>query len=258
MLLAIDIGNTNTVFGLFEQQQLKAHWRIRTDRQKTADEYGIICLQLLQFYQINPLELTAAVIVSVVPTVGTLLSAAVETFFNLNPLTVHYRLKTGLKLLYDQPEQLGADRLVNAAAAYFLYGGPVIIIDLGTATKFCVVSACGEYLGGIIAPGIKSLAETLSNSADQLPRFELAKPPTVIGTNTLHCMQSGIINGQIAMITGLIQQIKTELNLSKIKVVATGGLANLIASTVPDVDTINPYLTLEGLQLIYQMNREWI
>ena len=254
MLLAIDIGNTNIVFGVYQANRLQAHWRISTDRQKTADEYGLICLQLLQLHQINPTALTAAVLCSVVPAVEASLVAALQNFLQLKPLVVRSNLKTELNLRYDQPEKLGADRLVNAVAAYALYGGPVIIVDLGTATKLCVVAANGDYLGGVIAPGIKALTEILCNSADQLPRFTPSKPPTVIGTNTIACMQSGVINGQIAMVSGLIEQIKAELKLSAVTTVATGGLAHLVAAAIPLINQINPFLTLEGLKLISEMN----
>lgn len=256
MLLAIDIGNTQLVFGIFEQGQLRVQWRLNTDRNKTADEYGALCLQLLQFHRIDPAKIKAAIIASVVPSVQPALAAAIHTFFNLIPLNVSPALKTGLTLQYDQPEKLGADRLVNAAAAYALYGGPVLIIDLGTATKFCVVAQNGDYQGGIIAPGIKTSAAALTQTADQLPGFELKLPPRVIGTNTIHCMQSGILYGQIALLKGLSQQIKAELELPAIRTVATGGLASLVAPSIPEIDTLNPNLTLEGLNILYRLNRE--
>lgn len=254
MLLVIDIGNTNIVFGVFDEERLHAHWRVKTDRQKTADEYGFICLQSFQFYHIEPIHIEAAVIASVVPDVEPTICNAVRNYLHINPLTVHHDLTTGLHIRYDHPEKLGADRLVNAVAAYTLYGGPVIIADLGTATKLCVVTSQGEYLGGIIAPGITALTEILTKTADQLPRFEPVKPPKVIGTNTVACMQSGIIYGQIAMLSGLIRRIKSELSLPAVKVVATGGLAHLVASEIPAINTVNPFLTLEGLKIIYKMN----
>ena len=254
MLLVIDIGNTNIVFGVFHDDRLQAHWRIKTDRQKTADEYGFICLQSFQYYHIDPIQVQAAIIASVVPEVEPAIRTAIQNFLRINPLTVHPGLTTGLQIRYDHPEKLGADRLVNAVAAYTLYGGPVIIADLGTATKLCVVTAQGEYLGGIIAPGIAALAEILTKTADQLPRFEPVKPPKVIGTNTVACMQSGIIYGQIAMLSGLIRRIKSELGQATVKVVATGGLAHLVASEIPAINAVNPFLTLEGLKIIYEMN----
>ncbi|HYH02792.1 MAG TPA: type III pantothenate kinase, partial [Bacillota bacterium] len=223
-------------------------------RQKTADEYGVICLQLFHFYHIDPAAVQAAVIASVVPTVEPAVRTAVRDFLHINPLMVQPGLTTGLSIRYDHPEKLGSDRLANAVAAYTLYGGPVIIVDLGTATKLCVVTARGEYLGGIIAPGIKALTEILTKTADKLPRFEPVKPPKVVGTNTVACMQSGIIYGQIAMLSGLIRRIKSELGLPAVKVVATGGLADLVAPEIPAINTVNPLLTLEGLRIIYEMN----
>jgi type III pantothenate kinase len=255
MLLAIDIGNTNIVYGIFQGNQLIAHWRRHTDRQTNPTEYQTLLGQLLHDRQIEPCQLNATVISSVVPALNEVIPSVVQALFMVEPLIVRSTLKTGLTLNYDQPEKLGTDRLANATAAFTLYGGPVIVLDCGTATKLCAITEDGTYLGGVIAPGIKTAATALTGAAAQLSAFELTKPPTVIGTNTTHCMQSGIIYGHIMMLRGLIRQIRSEMKSPAAKVVATGGLLGLVSAELPEIDNENPFLTLDGLRIIYEMNR---
>jgi type III pantothenate kinase len=255
MLLTVDIGNTNIVCGIYEGAGLQGHWRNETVPPQTAPMFQEQLSRWCKNIQIRPQAIHGAVIASVVPAVDTAFQQAVQSYFHTDPLMVNHRLRTGLKLQYDQPEKLGADRLANAVAAYTLYGGPVIIVDLGTATKLCVVTEAGAYLGGIIAPGIQTGIDALVNAAAKLPRFEAVKPPAVIGRNTVHCLQSGIINGHVAMIRGLIRMIEAELGLPKVQTVVTGGLARLVAAEIPEFDRINPFLTLEGLRIIYEQNR---
>jgi type III pantothenate kinase len=256
MLLTVDIGNTNLVFGVFEKNELKSHWRTGTDRQKNSADYQEMFSRFCNETQTPPEAVDGAVVASVVPSVDTAFQLGLKKYFQIDPLIVNHKLRTGLNLKYEQPEALGADRLANAVAAYTLYGGPVISIDLGTATKLSVVTENGDYLGGIIAPGIKMGAKALTNNAAKLPSFEPVKPPAVIGRNTIHCMQSGIINGHIAMIRGLIGMVKTEIQLSQVGIVATGGLAGLVAIDIPEIDRVNQFLTLEGLRIIYGLNRD--
>jgi type III pantothenate kinase len=255
MLLAIDIGNTNIVYGVYQGDQLIAHWRSTTDRQADTAEYQAFLGQLLHKEQIEPRQLDATIISSVVPALNVIIPSVIRTWLKIEPLIVRPTLKTGLTLNYDQPEKLGTDRLANAAAAFALYGGPVIVLDCGTATKLCAITQNGTYLGGIIAPGLKTLAAALSAGADQLPEFELTKPPSVIGANTIHCMQSGIIYGQIAMLRGLIGRIRSEMKSPAAQVVATGGLIGLLSDSLPEIGHVNPGLTLEGLRIIFEMNR---
>jgi type III pantothenate kinase len=255
MLLVIDIGNTNIVYGVYQGDQLIVHWRAPTDRKQSAAIYQGLLLESLRKRQIEPLQLHTAAIASVVPVLSPVMQAAVGPLITCEPLLIHYALQTGLKIRYDHPEKLGADRLANAVAAYTLYRGPLIVLDCGTATKLCAVTKDGTYLGGVIAPGLKTLAASLSASADQLPEFELVKPPTVIGANTIHCLQSGIINGQIMMVKGLIGQIRQEMEAATAPVIATGGLIGLLSPSLPEIKHVNSCLTLEGIRIIHDLNR---
>jgi type III pantothenate kinase len=254
MLLAIDIGNTNIVYGVYQGDHLLAHWRNRTDRQKSSACYQTLLEQALHSRKIEPEQLNAVVITSVVPALTAIIPEAIRNRLKIEPLIVRSTLRTGLKLNYEQPEKLGTDRLANAVAAFNLYGGPVIVLDCGTATKICAITQNGTYLGGVIAPGLKTLVTALSATADQLPEFELIKPPAVIGANTIHCMQSGIIYGQIIMLKGLIGQMRAEMKTPAAQTVATGGLIGLLADPLLTFDHINPFLTLEGLRIIYEKN----
>ncbi len=253
MLLVFDIGNTNTVVGVYDGKRLTADWRLATDRLKTVDEYGILLKNLFQESGLTPRAVTAAIISSVVPPVTGLFGSMVEKYFKVKPLEVGPGVKTGLAIKYENPREIGADRVVNAVAGIQLYGAPLIIIDFGTATTFCAIAPSGEYMGGAIAPGLGITSEALFVRTAKLPRVEIARPKTVIGKNTINSIQSGLYFGYIGLVESLVTRIKAELNCDP-KVIATGGLAEMIAGDTTIIDTIDPYLTLEGLRLIYELN----
>jgi type III pantothenate kinase len=255
MLLAIDIGNTNVKIGIFDDDELKATWNLATGIHRTSDEYGGVLLNLMERKKLLPSKVTGVALCSVVPP---LLPAFVELcrkYLNTKPLVVETGVKTGMRIRYDNPREVGPDRVVDAVAAQHLYGKPVIIIDLGTATTFDVVSQEGDYLGGAIAPGIVAATEALYTRTAALPRIGLSRPEQVIGKNTISAMQSGIIFGYVGLIEGMIRRIDQELG-SKAKVVATGGQAYFLAQEIPAIEIVNPDLTLIGLRLIYEMNKE--
>jgi type III pantothenate kinase len=255
MLLAIDIGNTSIKLGVFAGDKLKATWNLATGIHRTSDEYGGVLLNLMERKKVLPSKVTGVALCGVVPP---LLSTFVELcwkYLNAKPLVVEAGVKTGMRIRLDNPREVGPDRVVNAVAAQNLYGKPIIIIDLGTATTFDVVSKEGDYLGGAIAPGIVVATEALYTRTAALPRIGLSHPKQVIGKNTISAMQSGIIFGYIGLIEGMIQRIEQELG-SKAKVIATGGQAHLLAEEIPAIEAINPDLTLIGLRLIYEMNKE--
>ena len=254
MITVFDVGNTNIVIGVYEKEKLLTHWRIRTDTQKTSDEYGIMMASLFNYEGLSMRAVSGAVISSVVPTLMMELDAMSERYLGCKPLVVGPGVKNGLAIKYDNPREVGADRVVNAVAAYNKYGGPLIIVDFGTATTFCVVSVAGEYLGGAIAPGIKISTEALVNRASKLPRIELNVPKSIIGKNTVMSMQVGILYGFVGQVEGIISRMKKEINGIP-KVVATGGLAPIIAGETDQIDLIDEYLTLEGLRIIYELNR---
>ncbi len=253
MLLAIDIGNTNVVLGVFDDERLIENWRVGTNTQITPDEYAMIFKDLFGFAKLDFSHMTGVIISSVVPPLLPVMIEMTRKYFNITPLIVTHEIKTGITIRYDNPKEVGADRIVNAAAAYQLYGGPIIIVDFGTATTFCAVSEKGEYLGGAICPGIKISAEALFQRASKLPRVELAKPPRVIGSDTVSAMQAGILFGYAGLVDGIVDRMKKELS-SKSKVVATGGLAELVAPETRSIEEIRPQLTLEGLRLLYKIN----
>ncbi|MGB4314010.1 MAG: type III pantothenate kinase [bacterium] len=253
MLRTLDVGNTHMVVGVFRDERLLVSWRLATDPGKTEDEYGVIFLNLLAAAGINPPEVQAVVISSVVPPLLLALEKLARKYFKREPLIVGPGIKTGMPIKYDNPREVGADRIANAVAAYSLYGGPVIVVDFGTATTFCAISGEGEYLGGAIAPGINTATDALFQRAAKLPRIELVKPPGVIGKNTVASMQAGIIFGFAGQVDAIVRRMKEELPGVK-KVVATGGLADLIAQESETIDTVNHELTLEGLRLIYLRN----
>lgn len=254
MVLVFDVGNTNIVMGVYENNQLLTHWRMSTDRQKTADEYAVLFKNLFDFQGLDMREVTAVVISSVVPPLNFVLEETSSRYFGVEPLVVGPGVKTGISLKYENPREVGADRVVNAVAAFERYGGPVIVVDFGTATTFCAISRHGEYLGGAIAPGIGISTEALFQRAAKLPRIELVRPRSVIGRNTISSMQSGVIYGFIGQVDGIVERMKSELG-EDAKVVATGGLAELIATDSHTIDVVDPQLTLEGLRLIYEKNR---
>jgi type III pantothenate kinase len=262
MLCAIDIGNTNIVLGLFDRDALKAQWRIATHHQRTADEYAVLLNDLLRGRGFELQSVTGLIFSSVVPPLTTVIEELARRSLRLEPVEVTHRLKSGLTLRIENPAELGADRLVNAAAAYARYGGPVIIVDFGTATTICAVTARGEYLGGSIAPGIWTSAEALFERAAKLPRIDLVVPDRVIGTNTVAGMQAGILIGFAGLTGTLIRRTRSELARidqaepsSPARVIATGGLASVIAPECPEIQDVCPTLTLEGLNLLYTLNR---
>ncbi|MES0278893.1 MAG: type III pantothenate kinase [Dehalococcoidales bacterium] len=254
MLLVIDIGNSETTLGVFAGDKLRADWHLATAIHRTADEYAALLLDLLQNRKLETTDINMAAMCSVVPPLTAVFSALLEKYFAIKPLVVEAGIKTGVSIRMDNPREVGADRIVNAAAAHHLYKGPVIVVDLGTATTFDTVSAEGEYLGGAIAPGIAAAAETMFERAAMLPQIELVKPQKVIGTNTISAMQSGTVFGYVGLVEGMVARIQEELG-AKTKVVATGGYAGLIAAETGVIDTVNQTLTLTGLRLIYNMNR---
>ena len=254
MLFVIDIGNTDITLGVFEDSKLRATWRMATDIHRLVDEYAALLLNLLYHRGIETSDIKDAALCSVVPPLTAIFEQLFQRYFNISPLVVAAGVKTGVRILMDNPREVGADRIVNAAAAHHLYGGPVIIADFGTATTFDTVSREGDYLGGAIAPGIGTAAESLFLRAVKLPLVELIPPKKAIGTDSITAMQSGIIFGYVGLVEGLVARIQKELG-EKAKVVATGGFADLIARETKIIDTVNPDLTLIGLRLIHQMNQ---
>ncbi|NLU41780.1 MAG: type III pantothenate kinase [Firmicutes bacterium] len=254
MLFVMDIGNTNIVFGVYEDKHLIRSWRASSDRQKTADEYGMLVSQLFFHSGLSLDDIEGVVISSVVPPLMPEISRMCKRYLKKEPLIVGPGVRTGLRIRYDNPREVGADRIVNAVAACELYGAPVIVVDFGTATTFCAIAEEGEYLGGVIAPGIGIASEALFQRAAKLPRVEIAKPETVVGRNTVKSMQSGIVYGFVGQVDEIVRRMKQELGW-RCRVIATGGLAELIAGESSQIDEVCPNLTLEGLRLIYEMNR---
>jgi len=254
VLLTIDIGNTDTTIGIFDGEELCATWHMATNIHQMTDEYAALLLNLLHHRGLDTSDIKEVTLCSVVPPLVATFEELFQRYFHISTLVIEAGVKTGVLIRMDNPREVGADRIVNAAAAHHLYGGPIIITDLGTATTFDTVSKEGDYLGGAIAPGITTAAEALFTRAAMLPRIELTHPKRAIGTNTIAAMQSGIIFGYVGLIEGLVARIKEELG-EEAKVVATGGYAELMAKETPVIDVVNPNLTLVGLRLIYLMNR---
>ena len=254
MLLAIDIGNTSIAFGIFDGDKLHATWSVATDIHKTADEYAVLLFNLLPHEGLSLSDIDHVVICSVVPPLEPIFEQLSKRYFGNPPLVVGPGVKTGVRICTDNPREVGADRVVNAAAAHRLYRGPVIIIDFGTATTVDAVSKEGEYLGGAIAPGIGIAAEALFERAAKLPRIELVAPEHAIGKNTVASMQSGVMFGYAGLIESLVSRIRQELG-GEARVIATGGLADAIARETGVVEEVNPHLTLIGLRIIHEMNR---
>lgn len=255
MLLAIDIGNTNIVLGVYENKKLLHHSRINTHPHRTSDEYRILIKSLLNSDGIDAKKIKGIIISSVVPPLLAVFVDALKRYFRIRPIIVNHKTRTGIKICYTNPREVGADRIVNAAAAYHEFGGPVIIIDFGTATTFCAVSSKGEYLGGVIVPGITISAEALFARAAKLPAVELIKPERVIGKDTVSSMQSGIIYGYAGLVDTIVERIKAEMKWRNPMVTATGGLVELIAPETKTIKKIRPSLTLDGLRLIYEKCR---
>jgi len=254
MILVFDVGNTNIVMGAYQDSRLLKHWRIRTDSQRTCDEYGVLIKSLFDYDGLDLAAVEAVAISSVVPSLTMEMEWMADKYFSCRPLLVGPGIKTGLAIKYDNPREVGADRVVNAVAAYHKYGGNLIIIDFGTATTFCVVNEKGEYLGGAIAPGIKISMEALFARAAKLPRVELVRPRSLIGRNTVASMQAGIVYGFVGQVEGIINRMKKELGINP-RVIATGGLAGVIARETDAIEVVDEFLTLDGLRIIYELNR---
>jgi type III pantothenate kinase len=254
MLLAIDVGNTNVVLGVFDGERLSASWRVGTRTQVTADEYAMIFRDLFSFAGLDFRQVMGVVVSSVVPPLLPLMVDLSRRYFQREPLVITHETKAGIVLRYDNPREIGADRIVNAAAAYQLFGGPIVVVDFGTATTFCAVTQSGEYLGGAIAPGLKISAEALYQRAAKLPRVELVRPPAIIGRDTASAMQAGIIYGYAGLVDAIAERMKKAF-APDARVVATGGLASLVAPDTRTITEIRPDLTLEGLRLLYELNR---
>ena len=254
MFLVIDVGNTNMVLGVYKDTELLDHWRISTDRQRTTDEYGVLIRELFYLNDFRADDINAIIISSVVPPVVPTLERMCQRYFGLSPLLIGPGVKTGMDIRYDNPREVGADRIVNAVAAYEKYGGPVIIVDFGTATTFCAVDAKGVYLGGSICPGIGISTEALVQRTAKLPRIELKRTDSVICRNTIESMQAGVFYGFVGQVEGIVSRMRRELDMSA-RVVATGGLAVVIAPATKAIDVVEPMLTLEGLRIIYERNR---
>jgi type III pantothenate kinase len=272
MLLALDVGNTNTVLGLYrldaeaglppkgsavaarDRLDLAAHWRVTTHRTQTVDEYGVLFVNLFKMHGMSPSQVTHIIISSVVPPIDSTLRLVCETYFHVEPLFVEPGIKTGMPALVDNPAELGADRIADCIAAIERYGGPCIVVDFGTATKFEVISERGEYLGGAIAPGLGLSADALFSRAARLSRVDIRRPPKVIGTNTVGHLQSGLYYGYIGLVDGILERIFAEFG-EKPKVIATGGLARMIAADSRYVSEIDDLLTLDGLRFLFERNR---
>ena len=255
MLFVLDVGNSNTVLGVYQNSELKFHWRIETNRNKTEDEYGMIIKSLIAHVGLEFDDIKGIIISSVVPPIMFALERMCYKYFHLKPLIVGPGMKTGLNIKYENPREVGADRIVNAVAGIHLYGSPLIIVDCGTAPTYCYINEDKQYMGGAIAPGIAISTEALYSKAAKLPRIEIVRPNEIIGKNTVSAMQAGILYGYVGQVEGIVSRMKEQSKVMP-KVLATGGLATLIAKESPAIDYVEPFLTLKGLQLIYERNSE--
>ncbi|WP_342527505.1 type III pantothenate kinase [Chryseomicrobium sp. FSL W7-1435] len=255
MILVMDIGNTNIVLGVYHNDQLQHHWRMETDRMKTEDEYGMQVKALFQHAGLDFGDIDGIILSSVVPPIMFSLEAMCTKYFKQKPLVVGPGVKTGLNIKYENPREVGADRIVNAVAGIHYYGAPLIIVDFGTATTYCYINEQGDYMGGAIAPGIGISTEALFSRASKLPRIELTTPGHVVGKNTVSAMQAGIVYGYVGQVEGIVTRMK-KAGATQAKVIATGGLAPLIAAETDIIDQIDPFLTLKGLYLLYKRNEK--
>lgn len=257
MLLAIDVGNTNIVFGAYKGKELIHDWRISSDQNKTSDEFGMLVTEMLDNVQLKPVNIEAVIMSSVVPNIMHTMQNMIVKYFHRYPIIVGAGVKTGINIRYDNPKEVGADRIVNAVAAVEKYGGPCIIIDLGTAITFCVVDGKKNYLGGLILPGISISADALVSRTSKLPKIEIIRPEKVIGKNTVSSMQNGLYFGFSSMIDGILTHICSELGMESedIKIIATGGFANLLVSDSRYEIIIDRDLTMDGLRILYEMNK---
>jgi len=255
MLLAVDIGNTNVAVGIFQDERLIEHWKVRSDAERTSDEYNVILRGLLRSSPRDDIEINGAIVCSVVPPLTPVFQELCLNMFRIKPLTVGPGLKTGMPILYENPLEVGADRVASAVAALEKYGGPCIVVDFGTATTFDALSAQGEYLGGAIAPGVRISAEALYAKTAKLPRIEILKPERAIGRTTVTSMQSGLFYGYIGLVSLLIQKILEELGGEAV-VVATGGFASLVHREIVSIGFYEPDLVLDGLRILYHRNRK--
>lgn len=251
MLLTIDIGNSNIVWGIFEGQTLLSHWRLATDQRRTEDEYGMLFQSLLERAGYNAAQVTGAILSSVVPVLTSTFEDMVQTYFFRCPLIVTPAIDSGLTLQYENPKEIGSDRIVNAAAAHDRYHANLIIVDFGTATTFCVVTRDGEYLGGVIAPGLGISADALFTRTAKLPKVEIVRPKSVVAKDTISGIQSGLLFGYVGLVEGVLRRIEHELGFS-CRVIATGGLSEVIARETESIHEVRPLLTLEGLELLYR------
>ncbi|RFU66943.1 type III pantothenate kinase [Peribacillus saganii] len=254
MIFVLDVGNTNTVLGVYENDSLKYHWRIETNGHKTEDEYGMVVKSLLEHGGLSFEDFDGIIISSVVPPTMFALERMCQKYFGIKPLIVGPGIKTGLNIKYENPREVGADRIVNAVAGIHEYGSPLIIVDFGTATTYCYINEYKQYMGGAIAPGIGISTEALYTKASKLPRIEIARPDDIIGKNTVAAMQAGIVYGYVGQVEGIVKKMK-EQSAPEPTVIATGGLAALISKESDIIDIVDPFLTLKGLQLIYKRNK---